>query len=865
MPMLTVGTTLGPYKILAPLGAGGMGEVYRAHDTRLGRDVAIKVLPAEVSQDPDRLARFGREARSLAALSHPNIMVIHDFDRAGEVAYAVTELLEGETLRGMLTGGGLPWRQAVEIGMATAEGLAAAHAAGVVHRDLKPENVFLTRDGRVKLLDFGLAKTRWGPLDELETVTSPPPGTMAGTVLGTVGYMAPEQVRGEPADERSDIFAFGCMLYELLTGRRAFAGGTGVEVLSAILKDQPPKIALTNSEVSPELERIVSHCLEKAPARRFQSAHDLAFDLRSLLTSEVNTRPSLAVPRRRPWRAIAGVGAVFLAALAVTIWAPWKRTGSSSALDPARAVVQPFENRTGDPSLDSFGALIPAAVTREAALVEGVSVVPGVPLASRESDRSSADAQVLLAQANKAGLVVSGAYYLTGDELRIQAQLFDAAKRVEVLSLEPINGSSRDRLSLLEPLRQRVLGAVACRTGGWIDLGRMHAPTLDAYLEFAHGWELFGRDYSASLVHLDRAAALDSGFVMPRILSWVVFNNQGRCAESARVLAELEGRSERLTPLECLWVYAARAHQEGRLAEELEIYRQLEKMSSGQARQAACGEEGLCEICLNRPREAVAGLTRLINENSWTHTAFTRWWPRRYLALADHMLGDYQGELEVSEEGTREFPDILSFYDREAAALAALGRQAELDRLVDETLALRARAGSAGAVMRTASAELRAHGNRQAALAMAARAVAWYRARPGAEAAQVEEALLDALEQSERWTEAKALADARLAVSTDDIDRLGSVGTLAARLGDKARAQQVAARLRDRASDCRDGEATYWRACIAAQLGDTHEGMALLKESMARGYGFNAWIHCDVDLEPLWDNPEFKEFIRPKG
>jgi serine/threonine protein kinase len=285
-----IGTKLGPYRIVSPLGAGGMGEVYRARDERLGRDVAVKVLPKTVADDPDRLARFEREARALAALSHPNILAIFDFGREGGVTYAVTELLEGETLRQRFEHERLPWRRSVEISAAIAEGLAAAHGKGIVHRDIKPENIFITGDGRVKVLDFGLARVEHAA-HAAEGTTVTDPGTAIGTVLGTVGYMAPEQVRGQAADARSDIFTLGCLLYEMLAGKRAFARETSTETMAAILKDPAPEVSVSGVEVTPELNRIIAHCLEKNPGERFQSASDLAFHLKSLLSGHTAARP----------------------------------------------------------------------------------------------------------------------------------------------------------------------------------------------------------------------------------------------------------------------------------------------------------------------------------------------------------------------------------------------------------------------------------------------------------------------------------------------------------------------------------------------------------------------------------------------
>jgi Tol biopolymer transport system component len=293
-----------------------MGEVYRARDANLGRDVAVKVLPDGLAENPEAFTRLEREARAVAQLSHPNILAIYDFGRQGGTAYAVMELLEGETLRARLGQGALPSRKAVSLAVQIAEGLAAAHEKGIVHRDLKPENIFVTHEGRAKLLDFGLAKN---------ALTSPVPGsptlslerqTDPGTVLGTVGYMSPEQVRGEAADHRSDIFSFGAVLFEMLAGRRAFQRDTAAETMTAILKEDPPEIGAEGSGLSPALQRIVQHCLEKKPGERFQSARDIAFDLQAVSGSVTASRAAGAVARkgRRRWLAAISAAAVLMAA-----------------------------------------------------------------------------------------------------------------------------------------------------------------------------------------------------------------------------------------------------------------------------------------------------------------------------------------------------------------------------------------------------------------------------------------------------------------------------------------------------------------------------------------------------------------------
>lgn len=290
---LPPGTKLGPYEVSATLGAGGMGEVYRAKDTRLGRDVAIKVLPGALAQSADRLQRFEQEARVLGTMNHPNLLAIFDVGREDGLQYLVSELLEGQSLRERLSDGALPQRKVVEYSTKIASGLAAAHDKGIVHRDLKPENIFITSDEHVKILDFGLAKYATEAAVSGVTVTMTSAGTSPGTVMGTVGYMSPEQVRGEMADSRSDIFSFGAVLFEMATGQRAFTGDSAVETLGAILKSEPPEIDLEKNKVSPGLERILRHCLEKNPSERFQSARDLGFALAALSGSGTGVTATL--------------------------------------------------------------------------------------------------------------------------------------------------------------------------------------------------------------------------------------------------------------------------------------------------------------------------------------------------------------------------------------------------------------------------------------------------------------------------------------------------------------------------------------------------------------------------------------------
>ncbi|MGD0578493.1 MAG: serine/threonine-protein kinase, partial [Bryobacteraceae bacterium] len=280
------GIRLGPYEIIAPIGAGGMGEVYKARDTRLQRDVALKILPESFAQDGDRLRRFQLEARSAGALNHPNILAIYDIGTHEQCPYLVAELLAGETLRDRLARGRLSAGRAIDYARQVAGGLAAAHAKGIIHRDIKPENLFLTKDGHVKILDFGLAKVAAAaPTDDDPTRSF---GSNVGSVLGTAAYMSPEQACGQPVDQRTDLFSFGCVLYEMLTGDRAFKGDSTVDLFSAILTKEPDPGAVAE----PALRRIVSHCLEKSPEQRFQSARDILFALDAISQTEGAPAPA---------------------------------------------------------------------------------------------------------------------------------------------------------------------------------------------------------------------------------------------------------------------------------------------------------------------------------------------------------------------------------------------------------------------------------------------------------------------------------------------------------------------------------------------------------------------------------------------
>jgi Tol biopolymer transport system component len=354
---LTPGTRLGPYEIVARIGAGGMSEVYRAHDSRIRRDVAVKVLPPTYAKFADRLHRFEQEARAVGALNHPNLLTIFDAGSAEGRPYIVTELLEGLTLRSCLRENGipvkLPIRKAVDYSIQIANGLAAAHERGIVHRDLKPENLFVTKDGRVKILDFGVAKLRSADEFALSDDDTMEQDTSPGTVIGTVGYMSPEQVRGQPVDPRSDLFSLGTVIYEMVTAEHPFRSDSPADTMSAILREDPPDPSKSNPNITPGLERVIRHCLEKNPAQRFQSARDLAFQLESL-SSGSGTIPTVEMPVLSARRTAALASA--LALLLIGLVAGWFLRGRSETAARPNAS---FAQLTYDEALEMMPSIAP--------------------------------------------------------------------------------------------------------------------------------------------------------------------------------------------------------------------------------------------------------------------------------------------------------------------------------------------------------------------------------------------------------------------------------------------------------------------------------------------------------------------------
>ena len=526
------GGRLGPYEVVGPLGAGGMGEVYLARDTRLGREVALKVLPPETARDPDRLARFEREARAVAALNHPNIVTVHAIEEIDGQRVIAMERVTGRPLSAVIEPHGLPLARLLEIAAGVADALSAAHERGVVHRDLKPANVMVSDEGRVKVLDFGLAK--WvAPPAGADSAAPTATRSTEGAIVGTVPYMAPEQLRGQPVDARADIFSLGVMLYEMAAGARPFRGNTSADLTSAILREEPPPLETARPELPPRFVRLVTRCLEKDPRRRIQSAtdlrqqlQDLAEDLRSApgrpeARPAAVTGPPAASSRVRPWRW--AIGAAVLAALAAV--AAWQLPRLRSLLPGSRGTpgihsiaVLPFDNLTHDASQDYFVDGLHDALITELAKLGTLGVT------SRNSVmryRGKALAMKDVARELGVDALIEGSVLRSGNRIRITAQLIRGTTDEHVWA-ESYDRDLQDVLALLTDVSRAVAGQVQARVDAGLASQAAPPPVVtprvrpEAYEAYLRGRQVLMEAASVSrfpeaLEHFKRAVTLDPG------------------------------------------------------------------------------------------------------------------------------------------------------------------------------------------------------------------------------------------------------------------------------------------------------------------------------------------------------------------
>jgi len=857
-----IGKTISHYRIIEKLGEGGMGVVYTAEDLKLGRVVALKFLPPEWTRDAAARARFFHEAQAAAALNHPNICTIFEIDEADGQIFIAMERVEGESLRDVIARAPMKIDEVLDVSARIAEGLAAAHAEGIVHRDIKPGNVMLASGGRPKIMDFGLAKS-----------ANQTKLTRTGTTTGTVAYMSPEQSRGEDVDHRTDIWSFGAMLYAMLTGRRPFRGDRDQAVIRSILNDEPDPITGLRTGIPIELERIVRKAMAKRVDERYQHVDDLIADLRSLRRELDSGTATISVPTGAPATRRAGVAAVWRWAMAAAVvvialamvWGMKRRATPPADLDPGKVVVAVLENRTGDASLDPIGQMAAGSIAEGLAQIGIVEVVPT--LIAGESESESERDLVSLAATSGAGLVISGAYYLAGDSLRFQANLTDARKQKVVATIPAIGGHRGSPMVAIERLRQKAMGAVAFHVEPGLIKGEVVSPpTYDAYREYSFGVRLFGTNYAAAIEHFERAAALDTTFIAPWLHIFFCHVNQGKYAVGDSLFRSLNQRRERLSPYESMFVDYMGATIRGNNAEALRVLRLMKG--------AAPDDEvvdyltGLSALALNCPRETVAAISTVVYEPR-DSAFYVRSWGFSVLASALHLLDEHEEELEILRRAREIYPDIISLRGSEARALVALGRLDDVEILIDETLAASGSFGTPAGVMGEASVALRVHVGRKEAIEMAERAVAWRREK--LEGKTVADDwwgyfyMADDLRAAERWQEARGLLLLLASERPEDLEIRGCLGVLAARLGNHDEARATLEDLRRLDRPYLFGYNTYWAACIAAQLGERERAVELIRQALSEGFRVNMQLHTDMDLEPLHGYPPFEELRRPKG
>ena len=842
---LTSGTMVSHYRIVEKIGAGGMGEVYLAEDTKLNRKVALKFLPPHLCQDAGCRARFKREAQAAAKLSHPNIVTIHEVGEFNGRPFFAMENVTGESLNEYVKARKLSWQEIIGLAIQAVEGIAEAHRCGVVHRDIKPSNILLDSNGRARILDFGLA-----------AIKGEKKLTKTGSTMGTLYYMSPEQTRGEAVDERSDIFSLGVVLYELITGQLPFKGDHDPAIIYSIGYEEPEPLARYKSGVSEDCQRIVSKALAKDKTFRYQHADELSADLKRLIATVSSAPGSIRRKRRIVIPSLAILGLV----VAIWVFKPWRLVFGTPDETTAtkRVVVVPFRNQTGDPLLDPLGRMIADWTTQSLLQTGLVEVIPPERFSRLEENQNAHS----IAKSTGASLLVTGSYYKVGDSIQFQTQVLNDDGKL-LYAIEPTYTPDGSVMDGVEAVRQRVLGAVAVvadiQLEGYIGTG-FRPPSYEAYKQYIRARDLYEKqfDFTGAMEYFERAHAIDTSFISPLI--WVCTGSAklGQFARVDSLLRYLDLRRSQLTPLQQLELDWISGWFSGDRVKALNAMREAARIAPGCTYAYDWGYQA---FRVNRPKECIEAFKTANQEQQWLP-----YWD--HFAASYHLLGEHRKELEIAKLARKRFPDSFDPLNYEVRAFAALGKIGEVRMLIEESLPLSKPGfptGSPGATMRIAGEELRAHGYEDAAMRFFDQAIQWYRSRP------VEE--LDSLFRggygltlyyARRWDEAQSIFEGIAEVEPNNIWCQRYIGCIAARQGDREKALKASEWLKNLKQPYLRGQHTYYRACIAAILGDKDQAVTLLKEIFLQGFGYSTDFHSDFDFESLWDYPPFIELLKPK-
>ena len=863
----------GRYEIIEELGAGGMGRVYRAFDKKIDEEVALKLLKPAIAADKRIVERFRNELKIARKIRHANVCGMFDLGEEGENLFISMEYVRGEDLSSLirrtekLTAG-----KAVLIARQVAEGLGEAHKLGVVHRDLKPGNIMIDKDGNAKIMDFGIARS-----------LTLPGTTLEGMIIGTPEYMSPEQVEGKPVDPRSDFYSLGIILYEMVTGRPPFAGDTPFSIAYKHRHEAPEDPRKFNPHLPDALNLVILRCLEKDREARYQTAQELLADLEKL-ESEAPVSAETAWTARKPLPSkditvtfslkkllIPALIALAIVIIGAVVYFNFRKSGSS--LDPDLVAVAAFENLTGDPSLDILGRMASDWISQGLSQIGGLKVVPTIsvpPLAHTvkpgEKTGPALSPLKILAEQTGAGKVVSGTYYLAGDELQFLSSITDTRNRMLFRSLQPVKGSLADRMDVIEKLRQLIMGAMAADLGfSFGDWKGTRPPSYEAYQEYILGMNSYGSNVAKTISHLENAVKLDPGFMPAHLWLARCYSNIGQWDKAVSKLEFTDQNRDKLTPEMALFSDRLKAESQGKYEEVLRALLELRKLAPREALYTFA--VAATEIGINKPRQAIDLFEKAEVPEYWLKIGTGIAWFGNW-SNAHYFLGNHKKELEVIRRAREYYSDALAPMAIEARALAALGRIEEVKKVVDKSLLSRSSIGTwtAGRVMLAAARELRLRGYQEAFKDMAGRTVEWYRGRlAGKEASEDQRFELAVLYIAEQWEEAGALVERLRSEKPDDIDYLGYGGALAARKGDKEEALRISEELKGIDRPFIFGEQTYWRARIAALLGMKEEAVELLQQSFSQGKYYEVFIIQEADFEPLRDYAPFKELMKPKG
>lgn len=855
-----IGKTISHYKILEKLGEGGMGIVYKAEDTKLKRFVALKFLPLQSFSNEGERKRFVHEAQAAASLDHPNICTVHEIDEVEGNTFIAMAYIDGQSLKGKIDSGPLKIEESLSIAIQIAEGLQEAHEKGIVHRDIKSANVMFSSKGQAKITDFGLAKLSDGT--KL---------TKTGTTMGTLAYMSPEQTKGAIVDHRTDIWSFGVMLYEMITGQLPFKGNYDQAVVYSIVNDEPQPVTGVRTGVPIELERIINKAIAKNPEERYQHVDEMLVDLRAVAKeASIKIKPEESVPivevneKEGPFQfterkkhnkkmalLIAAVTAIALVASIIFIIQRQRPKFVAN-----RIVVVPFENKTGDESLDMLGQMAAEMITQGMSQIGAIETVPFISVMDSYPKKKEKPSAFTIAAQNEAGVLITGSYYLQGENLFFRASIMDAEQKKLIEAPSPVKGLSKTQEVVLERLNSQILGALAVHFQHEIQAGHTYVPSFEAYREFQIGRELFGIDYHKARSHFFKSVEIDSAYTLPMLWIAVSYSNQGQYARADSIFDLINKHREELSLFDRIMLDWGMADNSGNLAKAMRFLRKAEALAPRNYEiKYIIGWNARSQ---NLPQLAVETYAEFGYEKIAEETR--GYWGFRTLASALYMLGEYEEALDIIHFSRQHFPDQSSNLECEAILQAARGQIQEVYRVIDESFQL---SGSApGSVMIDAAMALRAHGHKEVAHVVLTRALEWYKSRITGD---YRYSIARVLYWDEQWAEAQQYFEQLFQEHPDNQDYRGYVGVIATRLGDREKAKRILEELYSKDEPYLFGSHLYWCARITAVLGEQEHAVDLLREAYGQGWGYGMYELLEMDFESLRNYQPYLELMRPKG